>query len=517
MVTGATKRFGNALALDRVNLSVARGTVCALVGANGSGKSTLIRALAGYHTLDAGTVQLHGQDLNPHRMAEQGKAAGLRFVHQDLALIPNLSITDNLALERGYVVDALGSIDWSREEERVRLELSGVGLSVMPRERVSNLGPVDRTLVAIARAMDHLDSSRNVLILDEPTARLPQAEASKLISRLQVLKQRGLPIVYVTHRLDEVYRLADTVTVLRDGCEVFSGALSSLAGDHLRWLITGAAQTNRQPVGRDPKPRATADSEIALELKDVTSRRLKGVSLRLRRGEVLGVTGLIGSGRSELGRIVYGLQPYAGGEVRIRGVASTRLSNARISRRVGYIPQDRRSGLFPSLSVQENVIITAVERVNRWYGLPPQRLLEMAQEVIRSLQVRPADAGVLVSVLSGGNQQKVALGKWLHSPLDILILDEPTQAIDIGTKQDLMTTIKERARTEGLAVLWLESDIEELIRYADRIIVMSAGRISAEFSEPPFDLPQVLVEAYRLGEDLEEGDGAHAARVEHGA
>jgi ABC-type sugar transport system ATPase subunit/ribose/xylose/arabinose/galactoside ABC-type transport system permease subunit len=520
-IAGASKRFRNTLALDGVNLSVAQGTVCALVGANGSGKSTLIRALAGYHMLDAGVVQLHGQELNAHRMAEQGKAAGLRFVHQDLALIPNLSIADNLAMERGYVVGALGGISWRREEDRVRRELNGVGVSAAPRERVADLGPVDRTLVAIARALDHLDSSRNVLILDEPTARLPQGEASKLISRLQALKRRGLPIVYVTHRLDEVYRLADTVTVLRDGRETFSGPLSTLAGDDLRWLITGTTKTSKQLAGRDVGPGVIPDQEVVLELRNVSSQRLKGVSLQLHRGEVLGVTGLIGSGRSELGRIVYGLQSHASGDIRIGGrLAGSHLSDALTSQRIAYIPQERRTGLFPSLSVQDNVTITAADRLARWYGLPPRRLLDAARGVIRTLQVKPDDPRVTVNVLSGGNQQKVALGKWLQLPLDIFILDEPTQSIDIGTKQDLMTTIKERARTDGLAVLWLESDIEELIRYADRIIVMSAGRISAEFTEPPFDLAQVLAEAYRMVEDPteEKEDAAHAqvSSVERG-
>ncbi len=513
MVTGATKRFGNALALDNVSLRVAQGSICALLGANGSGKSTLIRALAGYHLLDAGVVKIHGEELNPHRLAEQGRAAGLRFVHQDLALIPDLSIMDNLALERGYVRDRVGGIRWRREEERVRRELQSVGVEASPRERVAHLGPVDRTLVAIARALDRLDGKHNILVLDEPTARLPQSEAAKLLARLVALKERGLPIVYVTHRLDEVYKLADAVTVLRDGREAFSGPLSTLGGDDLRSLITGGG-------ARASRPLAAADARSAdalvLEVKDVSSRRLTNLSLKVHRGEVLGVTGLIGSGRSELGRIVYGLQAQTGGEVRINGKM---IAGALASRGVGYIPQDRRAGLFPGLSVQENITITAAERLNQWYGLSPKRVRDAAMQVIRSFQIRPADPMAPVGILSGGNQQKVALGKWLQLPLELVILDEPTQAIDIGTKQDLMTTIKERARAEGLAVLWLESDIEELVKYADRIIVMNAGRISAEFAEPPFRLPEVLAEAYRMNEDpvAEKGDAAHAARIEHGA
>ena len=499
MVTGATKRFGNALALDNVNLRVATGSICALLGANGSGKSTLIRALAGYHLLDAGLVTIHGEALNSNRLAEQGRAAGLRFVHQDLALIPDLSIMDNLALERGYARDSVGGIRWRREEERVRRELESVGVEASPRERVAHLGPVDRTLVAIARALDRLDHSRSILVLDEPTARLPQSEALKLIARLVALKERGLPIVYVTHRLDEVYKAADAVTVLRDGREAFSGPLSTLGGDDLRRLITGVGVRASRPAAPSvARSRSPADA-VVLEVDEVSSQRLRRLSLKVHRGEVLGVTGLIGSGRSELGRIVYGLQGRTAGEVRVNGKP---VGGVRSSKGVGYIPQDRRAGLFPGLSVQENITITAADRLNQWFGLSPRRVREAAMQAIRSFQIRPADPAAPVGVLSGGNQQKVALGKWLQLPLELVILDEPTQAIDIGAKQDLMTTIKERARADGLAVLWLESDIEELVKYADRIIVMNAGRISAEFAEPPFSLPEVLAEAYRMNDEF---------------
>lgn len=516
MVIGATKRFGNSLALDDVSLNVAQGSICALLGANGSGKSTLIRALAGYHLLDAGLVRIHGEELNPHRLAGQGRAAGLRFVHQDLALIPDLSIMDNLALERGYVRDRVGGIRWKREEQRVRRELQSVGVEAPPRERVAHLGPVDRTLVAIARALDHLDHSRNILVLDEPTARLPQSEAAKLIMRLIALKERGLPIIYVTHRLDEVYRAADAVTVLRDGREAFSGPLSTLSGDDLRRLITGSGARPSGRIARSSASSVPSAGTVVLEVKDVSSQRLKNLSLKVHRGEVLGVTGLVGSGRSELGRIVYGLQARTAGEVRINGKP---VDGALASKDIGYIPQDRRAGLFPSLSVQENITITAADRLNQWYGLSPRRVRDAAVQVIRSFQIRPADPAAPVGILSGGNQQKIALGKWLQLPLELVILDEPTQAIDIGTKQDLMTTIKGRARDDGLAVLWLESDIDELVKYADRIIVMNAGRISAEFAEAPFSLPEVLAEAYRMNNDLveEKGEAAYAARIEHGA
>jgi ribose transport system ATP-binding protein len=288
--------------------------------------------------------------------------------------------------------------------------------------------------------------------------------------------------------------------------------LSSLSGDDLHRLITGSAVKTSRPQAAAEK---SASGKAVLEVKDVSSQRLTNINLTVHRGEVLGVTGLIGSGRSELGRIVYDLQTRTTGEVRVNGEP---IELALASRGIGYIPQDRRAGLFPGLSVEENITITAAERLNRWFGLSPKRVRDAAMQVIRSFQIRPADPVASLGILSGGNQQKVALGKWMQLPLELIILDEPTQAIDIGTKQDLMTTIKERARAEGLAVLWLESDIEEIVKYADRIIVMNTGRISAEFSEPPFSLQEVLAEAYRMNDEPAEtkGGDAHAARIEHG-
>ena len=267
---------------------------------------------------------------------------------------------------------------------------------------------------------------------------------------------------------------------------------------------------HRRRRQRASRPLAAADARsadaVVLEVKDVSSQRLTNLSLKVHRGEVLGVTGLIGSGRSELGRIVYGLQSRTGGEVRISGKAIDRGARVEaasaISRRIGARVSFRGSRF------EENITITAAERLNQWFGLSPKRVRDAALQVIRSFQIRPADPMAPVGILSGGNQQKVALGKWLQLPLDLVILDEPTQAIDIGTKQDLMTTIKERARAEGLAVLWLESDIEELVKYADRIIVMNAGRISAEFAQPPFSLPG----GARRGLSHERGSGGRERR-----
>jgi ribose transport system ATP-binding protein len=372
------------------------------------------------------------------------------------------------------------------------------------RTKVEALGPVERTLVAIARALDHVDTARNVLVLDEPTARLPQEEASRLLATLRSLRDRDLPIVYVTHRLEEIYQLADTVTVLRDGREVYAGPIGGLPIRELRSLLTGAQGERRAPPAAAARAAPAGRRGVALEVRGVSARSLRDVDLTVHSGEVVGVTGLIGSGRSELGRVVYGMQRYSAGEIRIAGrPAGAPRSRAAWSARVGYTPQERRAGLLAQLSVANNLTVTSFDGARRWYGLPSQGIRRLADQVIEALRITPPDPNALVDVLSGGNQQKVALGRWTRLPLELLILDEPTQSIDIAAKADLMQSIRLRAERDGLAVLWLESDIEELVKYADRIVVMRDGRVTDEFTTRPFVTAEILAAAYGRSGDGE--------------
>jgi ribose transport system ATP-binding protein len=492
-VVGAVKTFGATRALAGVDLRVHPGSVTALLGANGSGKSTLIRALAGYHELDEGTIEVHGRA--PGEADAEGMA--LRFVHQDLALIPTLSIADNLALGRGYVRDRFGSIRWRDEQQRVSRQLEDVGVRVDPQLEVQELGPVDRTLVAIARALESIDTRNDVLVLDEPTARLPAEEAVRLIDRLKALKARGLPILYITHRLEELRGFADHATVLRDGHEVYSGRFDALPFARLRELIAGlepgTGDKPTQPTA--PQPR-TAD--VALRLRGVASERLRDIDLEVHAGEIVAVTGLVGSGRSELGRVVYGLQGFGEGEVAVgeRAVAGPGTSKARTALDVGYLPQERVASLLAGLSVRENVVVASFDGMSSWYGLVSRRLRDAADEMIRLLQIRPPDPDGLVDVMSGGNAQKVAVARWLRIPLSLLVLDEPTQSIDVGAKTDLMEAIRDRARATGMGVLWLESDIEELVKYADRVLVMADGRIETELTDQPFSVAEIVAHSY---------------------
>jgi len=498
-IIGATKAFGATVALEDVDLRVEPGEIRALVGANGSGKSTLIKALAGYHTLDRGRVFVKGRELELSRLGEEAKSGGLRFVHQDLALIPTLSIAENLALERGYIRGALGTIDRRKQVDRARSQLRTVGFDLDPRIEVARLGPVEKTLVAVTRALDHVDPTRNILLLDEPTARLPHSDAQRLADTLIRLANLGLPIVYVTHRLEEVYSLAETITVLRDGRHVHEGLVRDIPKGELGTLISGS--TKKRP----PMARAGGSVELegrppALKLSNVSSGRLRNIDLDVESGEIVGVTGLVGSGRSELGRVVYGLQRYQSGQITIAGrVAESPLTRANETGRVGYTPQERRDGLMSGLKIMDNLAITSFAGMEAWYGVSKSAVRKSAQATITGLSVTPNDPDALIDALSGGNQQKVALGKWVRLDLDLLILDEPTQSIDVGAKVELLEAIKARAKGEGMGVLWFDSDVDEIVKHSDRIVVMTDGQISAEFRDKPFSASDVLLSVYGEG------------------
>ena len=506
-VRDISKRFGNTRALRSVDFNVQAGTVHALLGHNGSGKSTLIKVLAGYYQQDEGVIAVGATELPPHHNPRQAHAAGLRFVHQDLGLVPSLSVAENLALDVPYEVDAAGTIRWRRQLAAATEELNKLELDVDPRRNVDTLGPVEQTMVAVARALQGIDYDRSVLFLDEPTARLPRSEVDRLLAILGRLKRRGVAVVYVTHRLDEVFVAADAVTILKDGERVFSSAIEDTDEATVSKIIVGRAKDADPSTGGDAGARthARASTEAVATLDGVSGRRVKDVSMRIYPGEIVAVTGLVGSGRSELGRLLYGIQPLAGGSVflgrrRMRNLTPRRSKAAGL----GYSPQDRGQGLVSGLTVGENLAVTSYDGLSTFVGISKQRMRRMAKGVVARLSIRPSDPDQVVDTLSGGNQQKVALGKWLRKRLSLLILDEPLQGIDVGAKSDIMRAIRTHAEEDGLAVLWMESDIQEVAKYADRTLVMRDGRLSVEL--PGSASKEMLLAAVY--------DTSHAARNE---
>ncbi len=491
---GLSKHFGGTRALHGVDFVARESSVHALLGRNGSGKSTLIKIISGYHQADSGSITVHGNGLAAHHSPRQAHAAGLRFVHQDLGLAGDLSVAENLALDVPYLTGPTGTIRWRRQYAEASAELAKLNLDIDPRRPVNTLGPVGQTLVAVTRALQGIEYHRSVLFLDEPTARLPRSEVEKLLDILGVLKSRGVSVVYVTHRLDEVFASADEVTVLRDGERVFTGALRDTDEESIRRLIIG-----RVPTAEEAPERSSHGSDRTpfVEARGLCGRRVQDVSFRVLPGEVVAVTGLIGSGRSELGRLLYGIERISAGQVLIGGSRMVRLSPRLCTRMgIGYVPQERGDGLAVSMSVAENLVVTSYDGVVRGPGISRRRIIQMARTVIDQLAVAPPDPTALADSLSGGNQQKVSLGKWTRRPISLLILDEPLQGIDVGAKADIMRAMRARAESEGLAVLWLESDVEEVAKYADRVLVLKDGRLQATLEGDQISRGNLLTAVY---------------------
>lgn len=484
------KEFGENRVLNQVNLDFYPGSIHALLGANGSGKSTLIKILAGYHPLTSGQIYLHGDEVGKQLTPVLVQERGVRFVHQDLGLVGDLSVTDNFGLLLGYETSG-AAISWKKQREEVREDLAAVGIEdIDPDTLVRDLGPIQQTLVALARATKGILDSGGILVLDEPTARLPNDQVDELLVRCRALRDRGVALIYVSHRLDEVFAMADTVSVLRDGNLVFSGAITDTDEEHLTSVITGlsaeaTARHQRRTVVEDEyddtHTHQLRTAPPVLEAVGISGSRVRDASLRLYPGEVLAITGLAGSGRSEVGRLLFGSQALTAGSVEYQGSEFTAISpNASVKRGIGYVPQDRKQAAVATFDLTENLTLASLEQHMRGPVLSHRSQLRATDDAIAKLDVRPPDANRKIAELSGGNQQKVILGKWLELDLKVLILDECTYGVDIGARRAIMRTIIDRIAKSGLAVLLLDSDIDLISEYADRVLIMRSGHFVSE-------------------------------------
>ncbi|MEH0413469.1 sugar ABC transporter ATP-binding protein [Streptomyces scabiei] len=477
-VRGLTKRFGATLALAGVDLDVHAGSVLALLGPNGAGKSTLIKILAGVHHADAGRITVEG-----HPLASRTATSRMSFIHQDLGLVEWMTVAENIALSIGYARRA-GLISWRRTRDRCTEALALVGGRLDPDTPIARLTPAERSLVAIARA---LATRAGLVVLDEPTARLPAADCARLFRVLHTLRDRGHGILYVSHRLDEVYEVADTFAVLRDGRLVSHGSTAGHSPLRLVRDITGEDPAGLRPAPAAPRPAPmAAGAPPLLALDGVRTPGAGPVDLELRAGEALGLVGLPGAGHRELGRALAGARRLLGGRVLLDGVPYRPRDVAEAVRRgVALVPGDRlREGCLPELTVRENLL--ANPRAGdgpapRWLG--PRRERAEAAALIDRFSVRPRDGEVPVAVLSGGNQQKVMLGRRLRTGVRLLILEEPTASVDIGAKAAVHRLLGE-ALADGLAILLVSTDFEEVAGVCGRALVLVRGTVTAEPAGP---------------------------------
>lgn len=477
--------------VDDVDWELAAGRVHALLGGNGSGKSTLLKMVAGVVPADpGGTIEVGGRRYASEHYTPHVAAEHLRFVHQDLALVDDLSIADNFGLAARYPRSRLRGIDDRALVRHVRAELARHGLALDPRRPVAALGPADRARVAIARALDGIDGRPATLVLDEPTASLPEAEVQHLFAAVRALRDTGHGVVLVSHRLSEVAEIADDVTVLRDGRVVGSGPLGEFPEARIVELIAGHP---RAASGARTAPDDTAQAPVALEALGLDAGPLRGVDVRVRRGEILGVAGLVGSGRSSLLRALFG-DLGTGATVRVDGrEVVLRTTADAVAAGIALVPEDRaRDGAYPDRPVRENLSAAVLPRYRRRGRIDRARERADAVAAMRTFGVRAPSPDAPLAALSGGNQQKVVVARWLLSRPTVLLLDEPSQGVDAVARDEIHALVRGAAR-DGTAVVVVSSDLEELEALSDRVVVLSAGRLTCELTGP--DVRRSLITA----------------------
>lgn len=479
-VRNLCKTFPGGPALTNVSLEVQAGSIHALMGENGAGKSTLMKILFGLHAADAGEILFHGRPIrikNPHDALNHGIA----MIHQELLPFRNLSVAENITIGREPTRWFRGWIDQPALVREASRMLGRLGSPLPPTRKMRDLSVAEMQTVEIAKALAH---DAQILIMDEPTSAISEREVDALFAIIRDLKRRGVTVIYISHKMDEIFRIADTITVLRDGHHIATRPSSELDEPKLISLM----------VGRDLAPQSAApggaSGQPALEVHRLArTGKFREVSFTLRCGEILGLAGLMGAGRTDLVNAIYGLAPATSGEIRLHGMpARIPCPAAAIAAGIALVSEDRkRFGLVPRMSVQHNLTLSSLRK--RW--LLDRREGAVAETQIRTFAIKVAGRNQAVMHLSGGNQQKVVLAKALLTGPDILILDEPTRGIDIGAKTEIYTLIK-RLAAEGKAVLLVSSELPELLLLSDRLLVMREGEITAEFNTCHTNQEQIL-------------------------
>ena len=482
-MSGISKHFPGVKALSDVSISLDRGEVLGIVGENGAGKSTLMKIVAGVYTPDAGELRLDGAAFTP-RQPRDSLDAGIIVIHQELSLVPDRSVAENIFL--GHLPHRLGGVKRAALNRRAKELLARVGLTVSPQTRVRNLGIAQQQLVEIARA---LSRAARVIVMDEPTATLTTAEQRILFATIRTLREAGVGLVFISHHLEEVFEICDRVVVLRDGAAVETRPTAD-------WTEASLIQAMvNRPIDALFPPRHATIGDVLLEVEGLSSAgRFEDVSFQLRAGEVLGLGGLIGAGRTEVLKSIYGALPISAGRIRVQARDVTiRTPRDAIAAGVALVPEDRKGeGLVMPFPVRANVALSTLTRV-AWLRtfLAPRRIDRLADEAVRELRIRTPSIRQRVQLLSGGNQQKVVLGRALTTKPRVFLLDEPTRGIDVGAKVEVYRLINALAE-QGAAILVVSSDMIELLGLCDRILVMRAGRVAGAVPRDEFSQERVM-------------------------
>jgi ribose transport system ATP-binding protein len=469
-----SKAFPGVQALERVTFEVAPHEIHALVGENGAGKTTLMKILTGALCQDGGEIRLRGERVTIEAPSD-AQELGISMIYQELSLIPYLTVGQNIYLGREPGARIPGVIDWDTLYDQARQWLDRLDIDLDPRTEVQDLNIAQQQMVEVAKALS-LDA--DLIVMDEPTSSLTERETRVLFDVMRSLKDDGVSLVFISHRLEEVFEIADRVTVLRDGERIGTAPLSELDEDEVVRMMVGRAPGKMYPKAESKR------GDVILEAKNLSDgRELHGVDVTLRKGEILGVAGLVGAGRTALAETLFGVRRAETGEVRVDGRRVNVDSPGKAIRLgMGLVPEDRnRQGLFMNMAVRENIVLSAMDQVTDWIFVKAAEANRLARRFVERLDIRTPSLGQRVRNLSGGNQQKVIIARWLTLKPKVLILDEPTRGIDVSAKAEIHALMGQLAQ-DGVGVLMISSELPEILGISDRILVMREGRVAGEFA-----------------------------------
>jgi ABC-type sugar transport system ATPase subunit len=498
------KEFPGVKALSSVKFSVLPGEVHCLIGANGAGKSTLMKILSGVYPKDAGTIFFQGNKVDISSPS-QSRDLGIATIYQELSLIEHLSVAENIFLGT-YLKPKFGVMSWKKLNEQAREIINRLGVNIDVQKKVAELSSGHKQIVELAKA---LASHAQLIIMDEPSTTLSQNEVETLFRVIQDLKQQSITIIYISHKLEELFTIGDRVTVLRDGKHVATKSISEITEDDLIELIIGykAKKHSRETSSRN--------FDELLRVESVSNDRLSNINLHLGKGEVLGLYGLVGSGRTEVLKAIYGVDPIRNGSIYIHGAKQkiNKPSKA-IQLGMGLVPENRKTeGALLHLSVRENSILPSHSQLSKFSVLMQERIKQAVNDKITQLSIRTPSSETLMMNLSGGNQQKVIISRWLIRDSEILLFDEPTQGIDVGAKEEIYRIMRDLANQEK-GIIVVSSEINEILNVCDRILVMYSGRIVGEFNDPQNQKEDILHYAVKGGDFIESKQGGSDIQYE---
>ncbi len=466
---GIQKYFPGVHALNNCNFELKKGEVHALVGENGAGKSTLMKVLTGLYQRDGGTIKYKGREVEI-RSPKEAQDLGIGIIHQELNMLPHLTVAENIFIGREHKIGPF--IDSKRTNSEAKKLLDSLNLNINPETRIQDLTVAKQQMVEIAKA---LSFKSEVLIMDEPTAALTDSEIENLFKFIAQLKAQGVGIVYISHRLEELIKITDRITTMRDGQYVNTVMTADVTIPQIIQMMVGRV------IYEEPKTHSMVpeNAPVSLEVKNLNSSQVKNVSFQLKKGEILGIAGLMGAGRTETARLIFGADPITGGEIYVEGKkVDIKSPSDAVNNGIGYLSEDRkRYGLALGLSVRDNSVLSSLKKFSKLSVVNDKRVENETKNYVKKINIKTPSTAQLVKNLSGGNQQKVVLSKWLIKNCSILIFDEPTRGIDVGAKSEIYKLMNDLVH-EGKSIIMISSEMPELLRMSDRVAVMCEGRLT---------------------------------------